>query len=421
MLADTAPFDASSGPEAGTFAPSWPSPRGSSSRSAAEPRDAAIFKARPLRTATGRRFAAGALAALVVAFSGCDGDSSPTATEFAGSPNFGSEIVATTPVAYPDQRPAPAYRLDAEDAGVVLKHGDPSDLMGARDVYVYEADGSFYMNYDGATSTGWIAAQAKSSDLVHWQKSGSILTLGEAGASDSASASYGTVYYDGNTYHMFYLGTPNTTGEPYLVPAFPYLTMKATSMSPSGPFVKDYNVTPFTITPDTYYSHTASPGQIVYQDGTYLQFFSATNSVNQRSIGIARTTDLDGAWQPGPKPAIPPAEQVENSSLYYQDSTKTWFMFVNHVGVGYTDAIWVYWSQDVQTWDPANKAVVLDASNCTWSNMIVGLPSIVSIDNRLAIFYDGQAEPPPAGSDLNLLHMNRDIGLAWLDLPIRTP
>ena len=42
---------------------------------------------------------------------------------------------------------------------------------------------------------------------------------------------------------------------------------------------------------------------------------------------------------------------------------------------------------------------------------------MVKAANRLAIFYDGNAAnkiPPGVKS-----HMNRDVGLAWLDLPLR--
>jgi hypothetical protein len=113
-------------------------------------------------------------------------------------------------------------------------------------------------------------------------------------------------------------------------------------------------------------------------------------------------------------------EQVENTSLYHQESTKTWFLFTNHVGLKngleYTDAVWVYWTTDLVRWNPENKAVVLDGSNCRWSKEIIGLPSVVRVGNRLAVFYDGYAgrEIPNGAAS----HMQRDVGLAWLGLPL---
>ena len=110
---------------------------------------------------------------------------------------------------------------------------------------MFEADGTYYMHNDAAGPIGWLTALATSKDLIHWQKKGPVLELGKAGENDSASASYGTSFYDGRAWHMFYLGTPHTSPAPDLVPAFPYLTMKARSTSPAGPWVKQRKVIPF--------------------------------------------------------------------------------------------------------------------------------------------------------------------------------
>ena len=104
-------------------------------------------------------------------------------------------------------------------------------------------------------------------------------------------------------------------------------------------------------------------------------FFSgSTNHPVRRTLGIARTKDLDGPWIVDPQPIVPLGEQVENSSLYYEDANKTWFLFTNHIGIDhrgeYTDAVWVYWSKDLDRWDPAHKAIVLDGQNCTWSTRL---------------------------------------------------
>jgi hypothetical protein len=137
----------------------------------------------------------------------------------------------------------------------------------------------------------------------------------------------------------------------------------------------------------------------------------------QRTLGIARTRDLDGPWTVDAKPVVPIEEQIENSSLYYEKANGTWFLFTNHIGIDrgeYTDAIWVYWSKDLDKWNPADKAVVLDGRNCTWSTKCIGLPSVVPVGRRLALFYDA-----PGGDSIS--HMKRDVGLAWLDLPLSPP
>jgi predicted GH43/DUF377 family glycosyl hydrolase len=323
---------------------------------------------------------------------------------------------------YRDGRPAATLRLNAKDHGMVLRYGDgpgKCDILGARDVWVFEDDGVYYMHYDAAGPKGWLCSLAVSRDLVKWAKKGPILDLGRPGEGDSKGACYGVTYRDGEKWHMFYLGTPNVTARPNLIPAFPYLTMKAKGISASGPWIKQKTIVPFRPKPGTYYSTTASPGQVIKHGDEYLQFFSASTRKGgiKRTLGIARTKDLDGPWTVDPKPIVPLEEQIENSTFYYEKTNKTWFLFTNHIGVDrgeYTDAVWVYWSKDLNKWDPNNKAVVLDGKNCTWSNKCIGLPSVVQVGKRLALFYDA-----PGGDSTS--HMKRSIGLAWLNLPLSPP
>ena len=324
---------------------------------------------------------------------------------------------------YPDGRPTTTLRLEAQDQGVVLKHGEaPGDCdnLGARDLWVFKTGRTFAMHYDGAGPKGWLSCRATSFDLVHWATQGPVLDFGKPGEPDSASASYGTTYFDGKRWHMFYLGTPHTSPAPDLIPAFPYQTMKATSKSPYGPWIKQPSVVPFRCVPNTYYDVTASPGQIIYSKGEYLMFFSAASEDSKgthRTIGIARTKDLNGPWRVDSQPIVPPAEQIENTSLYFEPANSTWFLFTNHIGLEgfeYTDAIWTYWTKDLNHWDAAHKAVVMDGKNCTWSQKCIGLPSVMKLGNKLAVLYDA-----PGGTSKS--HMNRDIGLAWMSLPLVPP
>ncbi|HEX9513281.1 MAG TPA: hypothetical protein VF939_22475 [Puia sp.] len=347
-----------------------------------------------------------------------------TATQEQGSP----VKVAVSVPSYADGRPSARYRLDAKDQGVVLKYGagpDSSDYLGARDVFVFEDHGTYYMHYDGAGRKGWLACLATSKDLVNWQVKGPILDYGEPGSEDSRSASYGSVYYDGVKWHMFYLGTPHVSPAPNNIPAFPYLTKKAESNAPGGPWKKRYDIIPIRTAPGTYYAGSVSPGNVIKHGDEYLMLFAASTDVPviKRTLSYARTKNLDSAWTPDATPFLPQKEQVENSAVYYEPANKTWFVFTDHVGIRgnleYTDAIWVYWTKDLDKWDPENKAIVLDSVNCSWSKHIIGLPSVVKNGNRLAIFYDGNdaAEIPP-GADS---HMRRNVGLAWLELPLRLP
>ncbi len=340
------------------------------------------------------------------------------------APAKGSMPVPVEPTLYPDGRPGAALRMEARDQGVVLRYGDDPgdcDRLGARDVWVWEDGGTYYMHYDGAGAQGWLACLATSRDLVRWEKHGPVLDFGAPGSPDARSASYGVTYREGERWHLFYLGTPNVTPAPDFVPMFPYLTLKAEGDSPRGPWRKRYDVVPFRPRPDSYYASTASPGHVVATDGGWTMFFSASihaGSITQRTLGLARTQDLDGPWTVDPEPIVPLEEQIENSSLYYEPANDTWFLFTNHIGVDergeYTDAIWVYWSRDLDRWSARDRAVVLDGRNCTWSTDCIGLPSVVRKGDRLAILYDA-----PGGDSVS--HMRRHIGLAWLELPLRPP
>ena len=324
---------------------------------------------------------------------------------------------------YVDGRPMAAKRIACSDEGIVMRYADgpdSCDTYGAREAVLNKEGDTYYLFYDGAGKDGWIACLAESRDLRSWTKKGPILTLGPVGKNDSKSASSPWVIKEKNTWHMFYVGTPNTTPPPYRIPAFPYLTMKAKSQSLAGPWEKQYDVIPLPPKENSYYTVTSSPGFVVRYKKSYLQFFSGATQegkIVKRTLGIARTDDLNKSWIIDEKPIFPPDEQIENSSVFFDEPTKTWYLFTNHIGINekreeYTDAIWVYWSKDINKWDAANKAVVLDGKNCNWSQGAIGMPTVLKVGNKLAMLYD-------ASEGKSTSHMRRNIGLAWIELPLR--
>ena len=201
--------------------------------------------------------------------------------------------------------------------------------------------------------------------------------------------------------------------------------MKARSASPSGPWVKEPEIIPFRpsdISATNYGASAvvvASPGMIIKSSDEYMMFVSGggwsakTKRGPYGHICIARTKELNGKWIFDPNPMLPWGDTCENSSLYFEPANQTWFLFCNHINVSYTDAIWVYWTKDLNHWNPNDKAVVLDGSNCRWSRKCIGLPSVLKVGHRLAIFYDGKID--------STSHINRDVGLAWLELPLSPP
>ena len=358
------------------------------------------------------------------------------------------------PIRYVDGRSACRWRLPAQDEGMVFPYGKgpgDCDYLGCREAILVEDQGIYHLFYDGSGPKGWLACLAVSRDLRNWERLGPVLDFGAPGEPDARSASAPWMIQDDKrVWHMFYLGTPNTTPAPDFVPSFPYLTLKARASSPRGPWTKQREVRPFDVKPGTFRENTASPGAIIRHAGEYLQFYSGAISTEPdrapaagvpdlpeakaarrvggpyalRTLGLARTRDLNGSWQVEDAPMLPLNEQIENSSLYYEESIGMWFLFTNHIGCApdpdkprcheFTDSIWMYWSRDPTRWNPADKAVVLDGENCTWSKRCIGMPTVHPMGNRLAMLYDA-----PGGDSTD--RMRRSIGLACLDLPLGVP
>jgi len=333
----------------------------------------------------------------------------------ATSTNGTSLVLVTNPVSYEDGRPYPSYRLNAVDQGMVLEYGkgpNQCDTMNAREALIYYVDGTYYLYYDGAGAKGWVSCLAVSKDLKTWERKGPLLDFGPGGADSAAACSPWIIKDDNNLWHMYYLGTPNTTGGADKIPIAPYLALHATSTSPAGPWTKRYNPVPFSTKEGTYYSMSAYPGHIIKQGKEYMMFFGAADAKVRRTISIARTTDLNGEWTLDATPALPVTENLENSSVYYEPTSKTWFLFTNHIGNRCPDAVWVYWTTNVNVWNPACKAIVLDGSNCTWSSQCIGMPSVVQVGDKLVLFYDA-----PGGDSVN--EMRRSVGMATLQLPLK--
>lgn len=348
-------------------------------------------------------------------------------TEDAPAPETHIQFFRVYPENYIDGRSEVLWGLRAKDHGRVLLHGDGPDgcdANGAREVVVTAVDDSYVMHYDGCAATGWLACRAVSSDLVNWQKQGPIMAAGPVGSIDAGCVCSPWTYLESGVWHMFYLATPEKTPPPWSIPTSPYYTRKATAPTMLGPWTKQAGVVPFNPQPGTYYSHTASPGPVLPADFGYTQIFSAGThdegtGVFRRTLGLATTNDLNSSWTVSSTPLLPLDEQVENASLYFESANDLWFLFTNHVGISHdnredTDAVWVYWSADPTSFNPAHKAMVMDTSVSSWARGAIGMPSVVKVGDKLALFYDGNADRLPG-------HMKRDIGLAYIDLPLWPP
>jgi predicted GH43/DUF377 family glycosyl hydrolase len=313
--------------------------------------------------------------------------------------------------------PEPVYRMATRDQGRILRHGegpDKCDLNGMREPSIVKQGDTYHLFYDGLGPQGYLVCLATSKDLVKWTRHGRMLTLGQPGEPDSGFAGSPWFVKRNGLWHMFYVTATTATPPPDLVAMGPYNTMKATSSSLRGPWAKTKAFIPLSPRVGAYPEGMAYPGHIVKRGAEYLMFFGSPGA-----IGIARTKDLNATWTPDPGPLFDSGHyDIENSSIYYEKANKTWFLFVNHIGrhdgLMYTDATWVFWTKDISKWDGRNRAVVLDGRNCTWSRKCIGMATVTPVGKRLAIFYDA-----PGGDSVS--HTYRDLGLAWLDLPLEPP
>jgi hypothetical protein len=155
-------------------------------------------------------------------------------------------------------------------------------------------------------------------------------------------------------------------------------------------------------------------------DGSYWMFCTGCGA----SIGLASTRDLDGAWR-DVLPLI--SDPVENVSLYFDERSGLWWLFTNHIGpdaqgMAFDDAIWAYWSANLTSWPPAQKAVVLNRTNVvepSFRTGRIGLPSVLRVpgnDTHLALLYDGGSTREGVSYNINC-----SVALAWLQLPLRPP
>ena len=143
-----------------------------------------------------------------------------------------------------------------------------------------------------------------------------------------------------------------------------------------------------------------------------------------RGVGIARTDDLTAAddydklegnfWGTDPRPHHPLAGRRGKRDAVSRRQRREMVSFVNHIDPSnsYTDAIWMYWTDDPNHWDAGNKAEVLSSRNCSWTHGAIGMPSVLRVGDRLAMMYDGSVNGDTS-------HFNRDIALAYIDLPLR--
>lgn len=342
------------------------------------------------------------------------------------------------------------------DLGIVIspdKLGEPfyeADGGGIREAVLNYVNGTYYLFYDGATpgakpDSYWNACLAESKDCISWKKRGLVLKSSAITHPESSnlvymdfkSASSPWVYQNDGKWYMYYVGAGNCSPEG--IPALPYSTLLAQAGKIDGPWYKRNDINGcekhvcFPLGKDSWDDSTASPGQVIknpnYNPNTtekeFLMFYSGCCSgLTKRSIGIARTNNLGCSddydkeqgefWERDKNPILSPDEDIENSSVFYEEESGYYYLFTNHIyNNSHTDSIWVYRTKNIEKWCQEDKAIVVDSNVSTWAKGAIGMPNVLKKDAKtLILIYDGVV-----GNGIG--HLNRCIGLAEIELPLK--
>ena len=153
--------------------------------------------------------------------------------------------------------------------------------------------GMVYTGYNKSSSKGHIGL-AWSKDLIHWEKdkrSPIFSPSGIEGTPDSASVTGPLIFFEGDTYYLFYIGCTNSGYEK---------GVKSLCMATSKDLItwKRNSVNPIIAPNDKeWMSLAVYHPSIVKKGSTYYMFFNACGKDEKEQIGYATTRSILGPWK----------------------------------------------------------------------------------------------------------------------------
>lgn len=194
-------------------------------------------------------------------------------------------------------------------------------------------DDTFYMAYAGWDGKMNRIGLAKSKDLIHWERVGLILDVGEEGKWDSGSVSGPYIYFEGETFYLFYVGFPKIGYEsgPGAIGLATSKDLINWEKNPSNPILKNI------------------PGGLWERGGLY-------------------------------KPCV-----IKAGNLYY-----LFYNAKDREESSWHERIGVAFSRDLLHWEKYSGNPILDnGQEGAWDSITVGDPYIVKIDDIWYMFYYG--------------------------------
>lgn len=292
------------------------------------------------------------------------------------------------------------------------------DYKNVRDAYtLFYENGTYYCFYDGNDGAHWITNLASSTDLVAWTHVGPMLSLAGCCAAWQASASASVVKKFGSTYYMWYMRCQSTFGGQ--IPAAPYRTYLATASFITGPWTEQEGQVIGSSEPYQYALSLVA--DVFYEGGVYYMFYSCGDNAAGQGIALQAAASPDGPWT-DLGVVIAMTEHVENGAVFKDETLGRYYLICNQngkYGSGWTsDGHVLYWTDNLLSWNVANKVTTLNASYGEWDAAILGLLSSPVFRNGMLYgVYDGLLETNRSLSTDG--HEYRDIGAVEAQWPFK--
>jgi predicted GH43/DUF377 family glycosyl hydrolase len=282
---------------------------------------------------------------------------------------------------------------------------DPSKpiLLGHTEPDVIKVDNAFYMYYRNDTTNGASINVMSSIDGLNWVELGPILTNSSSGW-DSAEVIAPSVYFDGNTYYLYYEADDASAPGKRAIGV-------ATATSPTGPFTK-YSGNPVLESTlhwegvmSSGYGIVGTPVITRASNGIFYLFYHGFSD-GADNIGVAYSNNPLGPWKKEPNNPIlglgPSGSwddtKVAPSSVYFDGATKVMVFYEGFNGkqepiinwrIGIADGTIDSADGSIKSLTRRGAPAINLGAPGSWDDTTVQLPSVIRVGDELWVYYSG--------------------------------